>query len=739
MFTYPALLVALPLAGAVILIHLINMFRHRRIEWAALEFLLAGYRKSRTRILLQQLLLMLMRTLAVLAIILMLAQPKLQGPLAEFLGGARATHHVILIDDTYSMSDHSVGQTAFDDAIGVVTKILDNSLKNSSSDKFTIIPASQAKAVRGGLEPTVRETSLDTEGTQLIRNWLKSVKCSECTATPEDSFQAAKKILSDSTLGHRNVVYMISDFRIRDWENSEPVTKIISEFQSEGHAVRMVRAVDGHRPNLAIRSVRMIDGIHAADVPVLFEATIVNFGPDPVEEAQMSIRIDNRPQPGHTVSNIPAGGEVTVPIHIRLPGEGAHRVVLQMEPDTIACDNAYSMVLDFPAMLAVLIITPEAEPNTPASIGPKMLRNAIAPSGVRTGIRVQVENPRFLATQSLDNFDLIVFSEVPRMDGASIRALEAFVSSGKGAMFFTGPAPRTDPRFVKDELYKNGEGIFPVPLQGEAELPIDYLRNVPDLSVVQHPVLRLFGEGESPLLTMLRFEHYSTISPEFQFDQSENSTLKVIGKLRNGDPLILEKPYGNGKTITVLSTLDPQWNNWGRNPSYVITMLAAVSYLSGNRGDELAQALESPINIEFDPEKYENTVRFIPPSNSEESQVDPVVDSYSDATGKAHANYTDTKTSGFYEAILTRLDGQKEHRVFALNVNPEEGNLAVFDPLALADSFSRHDIRIESLNGFSPPFEFVGVHSLTDSLLIILILLLAGEMLLAGRILPPQK
>ena len=37
MFAYPALLWFLPILGAVVLIHLINMFRHRRVEWAAMS------------------------------------------------------------------------------------------------------------------------------------------------------------------------------------------------------------------------------------------------------------------------------------------------------------------------------------------------------------------------------------------------------------------------------------------------------------------------------------------------------------------------------------------------------------------------------------------------------------------------------------------------------------------------------------------------------------------------------
>ena len=54
--TWGFLLVLLPL-----LIHLINMMRHRRVKWAAMEFLLQSYKKHRKWIWLKQLLLLLVR------------------------------------------------------------------------------------------------------------------------------------------------------------------------------------------------------------------------------------------------------------------------------------------------------------------------------------------------------------------------------------------------------------------------------------------------------------------------------------------------------------------------------------------------------------------------------------------------------------------------------------------------------------------------------------------------------
>ncbi len=46
-FLYPALTTGFLLVLLPLLIHLINMMRHRRVQWAAMEFLLQSYKKHR--------------------------------------------------------------------------------------------------------------------------------------------------------------------------------------------------------------------------------------------------------------------------------------------------------------------------------------------------------------------------------------------------------------------------------------------------------------------------------------------------------------------------------------------------------------------------------------------------------------------------------------------------------------------------------------------------------------------
>ena len=126
------------------LIHLINMMRHRRLEWAAMEFLLVSQKKHRTWIIFKQLLLLLLRMAAVAAVVLMVAQPQLQSQLGNLLGGTR-THHIVLLDDSFSMSDRWADTDAFSEAKKVVERIATNAARQDRLQSFTLLRFSRAQ------------------------------------------------------------------------------------------------------------------------------------------------------------------------------------------------------------------------------------------------------------------------------------------------------------------------------------------------------------------------------------------------------------------------------------------------------------------------------------------------------------------------------------------------------------------------------------------------------------------
>src|SRR6516165_5601738 len=102
-FLNPGYLIAgMALISLPIIIHLINRMRFKKIRWAAMEFLLKSQKKNRRRLIIEQLILLALRCLLVLLAVLLVA--RYLGFNLEF--HPKNTDHVIVIDDTLSMSDH---------------------------------------------------------------------------------------------------------------------------------------------------------------------------------------------------------------------------------------------------------------------------------------------------------------------------------------------------------------------------------------------------------------------------------------------------------------------------------------------------------------------------------------------------------------------------------------------------------------------------------------------------------
>jgi len=722
MFIYPALLWFLPILGAVILIHLINMLRHRRVEWGAMEFVLASYKKSRTRILLQQLLLMLLRTLAVAAVILMFAGPQLEGQLAQWFGN-RGTHHIILLDDSYSMNERNLAQGGvplFDDAIAVIQKIAED----NPADRLTLLKLSTA-------EPVLHELPLHSDGLQTVQNVLSSLQPSSFAHAPETMLTTAGDFVRQ-TVGLNPVVYFLSDFRRRNWENPTPILEQIEALRQQGGTVRMIRIAQAEQPNLGIEQIHLVEGIHAADIDVLFDATIANYSSQPAENVLVTLFVNDQMRSQQTVPRIPPGGKTVPPLRfpVRVTGLETNRIEVRLQPDALPDDNYRYLALQVPDALEVLLITPSL--SAAAESAAQYVRVALAPGGARSGIRVRLEPPAFLAEQqSLRQFSAIFLLDLPSLEPSAVRTLENYVADGGGAAFF--PGANTDLEFIHNHLYKEGTGLFPAaPIMVQELLP-DYLTNAADMRVLAHPIFRLFSDGESPLLGTVAIDRYLAV--ELASDPSVN----VWGTLRNDAPLVVEKTFGAGRTMTFLTTASPAWNNWARNPSYVVVLLELTAWLS-KRPEQAQQFLVGdPLEVRINPAEFAERVRFVlPPRAGEPSGSGVGIDAVSNDDGVWTATLTQSERPGFYVVQRTSRSGTEHSELRAVNVNAPEGDIRQLDLTEIADILRPARQSLETAASFSTAGDFGGARSMSDWLLYAVILFLLAEIFLAGRILPPS-
>ena len=143
-FVFPALLWGLPLVGVPVLIHLIHRMRRRRVEWAAMEFLRLSQQKNAASVMLKQLALLACRMAAVALVVLVVAQP-LGSRLAAFSFQLSAPiHHVVLLDDSFSMSDRWGNTSAFDEAKRVAERIGAEAARQARPQSFSLLRFSRA-------------------------------------------------------------------------------------------------------------------------------------------------------------------------------------------------------------------------------------------------------------------------------------------------------------------------------------------------------------------------------------------------------------------------------------------------------------------------------------------------------------------------------------------------------------------------------------------------------------------
>lgn len=734
-FDFPMLVWwGVPLAAAPLAIHLINLLRHKRVRFPAVEFLLASRKKYRTRVLLREWLLLALRTAAVLGLVFAVAQPRWHDALGRMFGGTGG-RHLILVDDSYSMQDRSLegrlGETmAFDRARAAVAQIGADLGAAGGTQEITIGRFSAVAEAGDGTAGDSPE-SWDIDGETLapesqprLRAAIERLAVGAGDTGPAAPLaRAATRLGADA--GDRDVLWIISDFRARDWAAPAGAEPVLRRLAAAGVGLRLVDCgpeIPSRRAdNLSIERLSVGGGVPAVGVLVPLELAVRNDGPGVARDVPVSLREDGASRAGVQLAEIPAGGTVTARFDVRFTAAGGHLVEAGLPGDAVAADDARGVVIDVVERADVLVI--DGDPRGGRRAGDAFyVAAALAPGqGAATGLRPRIEPPRALATLDLTTFDTVWLLDCPRLNPAEIAALEDYARAGGGVVFFTGP--RTDAALVNRLLHRDGAGLFPVPLGGAVDLPAAAVVGTPDIQPGDHPVVAVLAGQRNPLLDAVRIDRVMAVSRDAPADPAVRRLLS----LRTAAPLLVERPFGAGTVAAVLTTAAPTWNNWARgNPSWVVLMLELEAHLAHGRRQGRAQAIGDPLSVRLPPGTDAAEVDFTLPDGTVVRQA-----TAAGAGGELEATLPRAAAAGGHAARWRGPDGALHERLFAVNVNPDEGRL---EPAGLEgvrralDGVAFAWLRADALTTASPASQAA---SIVRPLLIVLAAVLIGEQLLA--------
>ncbi len=505
-FLQPMLLVGLPLVTLPIIIHLINLRRHRTVQWGAMMFLLAATRQKRGRTRLRHFLIMLARMLAIAGLIIAISRPMAGGWFGLF--GGKPDTVIIVLDRSASMSQQDV---------------------QSGQSKRSLAVTQIAVALeRAGAPPNLVLIESGTNKPQLISTPEALLEMPETGATdgaaniPTMLTNALDYLVANKA--GRTDIWICSDLQGSDWSaDSGQWEAIASGFGELPQTVRfhLLTYSQPASENFSVRVTKIRRERFDAGHHLIMDVSIRRFGSSPgssIPEGNKSrVPLEIVVDGARSVVDVEMVGDAflltdhTVPIDgDRESGAGK----VELPNDANPRDNVFFFSYGDDTMRRTVVVS-----NQPGSAWPLTL--AAAPPSQTANAAAEIVRPDDISSVQWDDVALVLWqAQLPK--GTVKAELERFVADGGNVIFF--PSADDDDEMIFDTSWGAWEK-----LQIAEESDIENWRD--DSGLLAQ------SDAGSPLpVNRLSISEYRQIQGDGQ----------VLASLRGGSPLLSRVPTDAG-------------------------------------------------------------------------------------------------------------------------------------------------------------------------------------------------
>lgn len=651
-----ALGIALP-----ILAHLINRQQVKRTDWAAMQFLNRNVRVRSRQIRLRDLLLLMMRCLALLLIVFALARPATDKSGGGWLPGETSAGVVIAIDRSFSMA-HREGQSSRFDRALEQARVIAEQLK--PGDPFTLV------MLGGEHEVVLRNVAFDADRfAEVLSEQQPGPESLDLGTVPKQ----LASLVQDMDAIHKEV-YLITDTQAGDWaEPADALRAGLSELSSLAGV--FVVPVLGSSDNLALTGLDLVSGELRREAVARYRATVQNFGDAPATNIEVRCLVDGVQIDSKQIGLIPAGGSASVSMFVPFYNAGPTRLTAEIGADSLLSDNARHAVAVVRDRVRVLCID-----GSSGGAGQLLMAGLLARSNGKTDddYQVQVVQWPTVPTESLDAFDVVILADVPEITPDQADAFSRFVREGNGLIWFAGENVKAEKWNALSGL---GEDSLLPGLIGEVVDVTDRLGIGKPLSqdLPDHAVCRPLQSLPEDLLSETRF------SKRLRVEASATS-FGLLHLAGSHAPILLEHALGRGQVMMLTSSADTAWNNMALTPVFPMLMQQLVTYLS-SRAFEQPHLVGDALTLSYADEPDASDAVFETPSS--QSVPVPVLEHRQ----QYMALLERARESGFYVA---RVSVQSSGLPIAVNVDTSESQVRCLEASSLMQRLSGTGVTISS-------------------------------------------
>ena len=516
-------LLAVPLP---ILLHLFVRRRKARVAFSTLQFFHPRKRYLAHRRRLRELLLLLIRTLALLCLVLALSRALFQRMPFAF---AAQTNAVLVLDDTLSM-DRRIGSgaTAFELAAQKAEEILDTLAEGDGAALVFL-------SGRPGLALTRKRA--------LVRQRLQEARATGATGSYSAALQQAAGYLTAEGNPNREI-FILSDFQ----SNQAPTKPVALDGQK---GLRLYALpVSGPAENLSVRELKLSTRPQMVNKHLSIPYKVRNSG-ETDRETEVSLVTGDETRGTATLS-VPAGETVEGRFDVVPDRAGFLSGSVRLTDRNLTLDNSRFFSVNVCENIRVLLL----ESDLLSRIRPfHFLKVAVDPAEGEAvnGIQTEQGFVQELSPKELEKFHVIALANPQPLSAQTAALLERYMSGGGTVLAFAGSdvTAGTFAAFQEPRLQR----LFGAKQQAE------------------------FGglQFKGPLNALNTLLQMDLLKAQRAQELKLSPSATLLAESR-GRPLLAEEKVGNGRFIACALSCRRDYSNWPELKSFPIAMIHLLTY-----------------------------------------------------------------------------------------------------------------------------------------------------------------